>query len=220
MRPHSDLAPGVRTSVFRDGYFGSVRLSAGRSSFHAVLELAPVLLILVALVAATTYSLPTASAVLGPESAAWLHQAARWAGIPETPAPAKKRQAAAKPQLGVGSVLVIESDSELRLVATTALSRQGYTVRLAENGKEALRIFGAADDISLVILATGPEARRTRKEIQSLQPDMKIVVAKKPGTYTFAGLKASATIPRPYDAPQLMEAVRKAVSEAGGKARP
>ena len=40
-------------------------------------------------------------------------------------------------QAGVGSILFVDDDAALRMIAQRALERHGYDVLLAENGREA-----------------------------------------------------------------------------------
>jgi hypothetical protein len=165
-----------------------------------MLALVPVVMVTVAIVGTILYSMPAGAARLQNEVTGFM-------GISQL---FSAKAAVHQKNL----ILVVESDPDLRKVAQTTLTRQGFTVMLAASGGEATRVFGAqANDASLVILGSAPDILQTRKQIHDAQPNVKILVSKKPGTHVFSGL-GSAALPRPYTAGQLTAAVTKAVGLA------
>ena len=83
------------------------------------------------------------------------------------------------PQGGTETILMAEDDEAVRSVISRILSRAGYRVLEACDGKEALEIFAAhADEIDLALLdlvmplVGGPEVAR---EIEAQRPEVKII---------------------------------------------
>ncbi len=92
--------------------------------------------------------------------------------VEEVPAPL------ARPPTGTQTVLVVEDSEELRELARRLLERQGYTVLLAANADEALRIFAENASIDVLLTdvvmpgASGPEL--TRQLIEQ-RPTLKVI---------------------------------------------
>ena len=85
------------------------------------------------------------------------------------------------PSRGDETILIAEDDGVLRRLFSTILQEYGYTVILAEDGEEAIRMFADnKDKIQLVVLdmimpkKSGKEAYDGIKQIR---PDMKIIVS-------------------------------------------
>jgi PAS domain S-box-containing protein len=88
---------------------------------------------------------------------------------------------------GTGRVLVVDDESAQRYLASSCLTRLGYTVGLAEDGRSAVRIFleakehGLPSPYDLVVLDMVMEADfdglDTLREIRGLYPEQKIVIA-------------------------------------------
>lgn len=97
-----------------------------------------------------------------------------------TPAPATESGPAAETLRGSGVVLVVEDEDGVRVVAKVSLEAYGYTVTLAENGKEALeqleRSAGRVDLVLLDIAMPVMDGEETMREIQRLHPDLAVVV--------------------------------------------
>ncbi len=136
---------------------------------------------------------------------------------------------------GTGSILVVEDEDMVRSVAERALTRQGYQVRTAANGEEALEILSqvAADDeeggfdlvISDVMMPTmdGPTmVGHARKRF----PDLPILFI---SGYAEEQLRRSidldnvSFLAKPFSVQQLAEAARDALARygrpEGGRAR-
>ncbi|MFD1787267.1 response regulator [Sphingomonas floccifaciens] len=119
---------------------------------------------------------------------------------------------------GSGTILLVEDEDMVRAVAERALTRQGYTVRTAENGEVALEVLGdgPAPDllISDVVMPTmdGPTmARRVRARF----PQVPILFM---SGYAEEQLRKSidldnvAFLPKPFSVQQLAEAARDALA--------
>ena len=72
----------------------------------------------------------------------------------------------ARPRTGTQTILVVDDDEGLRMLAQRLLQRQGYTVLLAGNADEALRVFERHASIDVLLTdvimpgASGPELTR------------------------------------------------------------
>jgi CheY-like chemotaxis protein len=65
---------------------------------------------------------------------------------------AEYREVMVSPHAGGRPVLVVEDDDDIRDVLQTALEAEGYAVRTAVNGRDALDQLRAAPDACLVLL--------------------------------------------------------------------
>jgi signal transduction histidine kinase/CheY-like chemotaxis protein len=83
-----------------------------------------------------------------------------------------------RPRSGAQTVLVVEDAEGLRALARRLLQRQGYTVLVAANAEEALRLFEQNASIDLLLTdvvmpgASGPELSRRLVE---RRPELKVV---------------------------------------------
>ena len=112
-------------------------------------------------------------------------------------------------------MLLVEDEPMVRQVAERALTRHGYTVITATNGKEALEVLSRGEPIELLVsdvvmpLMDGPtmvrEARKTRPKLPILFMS----------GYAEEQLRKSididnvAFLPKPFSVQELAEAARK-----------
>jgi two-component system cell cycle sensor histidine kinase/response regulator CckA len=133
----------------------------------------------------------------------------------EAPARARgKAKEKASELWGTGTVLLVEDEAMVRAVAERALTRQGYTVLVAENGEAALEILAREDKIDLmisdVVMPTmdGPTTVRAARQTR---PDLPILFI---SGYAEEQLRKSIDIPnvsflaKPFSVQQLAETVR------------
>jgi two-component system, cell cycle sensor histidine kinase and response regulator CckA len=124
---------------------------------------------------------------------------------------------AAMPQGGTETVLLVDDEEPIRDLGARILTRAGYTVITAFNGKEALdRYRERAHEIALVVLdLIMPEmgGKQCLEVLLSLDPSLKVVIA---SGYSAIGpaqdaLSAGAKgfIDKPYDIRQMLQVVRK-----------
>jgi DNA-binding NtrC family response regulator len=84
----------------------------------------------------------------------------------------------ARPRAGAETVLVVEDAEGLRKLARRLLQRQGYTVLVAANADEALRLFERNASIDVILTdvvmpgASGPELTR---QLIERQPALKVI---------------------------------------------
>jgi two-component system cell cycle sensor histidine kinase/response regulator CckA len=132
-------------------------------------------------------------------------------------APAKARGKAkekAGELWGTGTVLLVEDEAMVRTVAERALTRQGYTVLVAENGEEALEILGREGKIDLMIsdvVMPTMDGPTTVRAARATHPSLPILFI---SGYAEEQLRKSIDIPnvsflaKPFSVQQLAETVR------------
>jgi len=138
------------------------------------------------------------------------------------PAPVAVRVEPEREVWGSGTILLVEDEAMVRAVAERALTRQGYEVRLASNGEEALQALeeeGAVDLlISDVVMPTmdGPTLVRAARQ---RFPDMPVLFM---SGYAEEQLRQSidiervAFLPKPFSVQQLARAARDVLHPADG----
>lgn len=125
------------------------------------------------------------------------------------------------PSYGTETILLVEDDERLRRMSCELLDMAGYKPMVASSGEKALEIYAAhRSEISLVILdliMPGMGGKRCLEELLRIDPDVRILVA---SGYSADGLtgdegagKARGFISKPYDAKDILKAVRKVLEE-------
>ena len=113
------------------------------------------------------------------------------------------------------SVLVVEDDPETLAAVADALAEEGYRVRRAAHGVEALGEIReqvpdlVVSDVHMPVLGEGPLLRRLRE----LNPPVVLVSADTNWAHT-AGM---AFVPKPFDLDDLLDVVARMLHrESGG----
>jgi two-component system cell cycle sensor histidine kinase/response regulator CckA len=129
---------------------------------------------------------------------------------------------AAMPALGDGTVLLVDDDALVRELATRILTKHGYTVLQATNGREALDLLEKErSQISLVILdLIMPEmgGKECLTEILKIDPQAKVLVAS--GYSADASVKDTAQmgakgfVAKPFRFKDLLRQARKTLDES------
>ena len=86
--------------------------------------------------------------------------------------------AIARPGAPVQTVLVVEDEEAIRELATRLLKRQGYSVLVAANADEALRLFesDAAIDVLLTdVVMPGASGPELTNRLMALRPALKVI---------------------------------------------
>jgi PAS domain S-box-containing protein len=128
---------------------------------------------------------------------------------------------------GGETVLVVDDEHIVRRSAKAMLERYGYSVVLAENGKEAVDLYKVlADKIDLVLLDMtmpvmgGEEAFR---QMKTLRPEVRVILSsgynEVEAVRRFTGKGLAGFLQKPYSAVTLAEKVRSVLREARGTAQ-
>jgi DNA-binding NtrC family response regulator len=117
----------------------------------------------------------------------------------------------------VESILLIDDDEALRVALGLALERAGYSVAVAGDGREGLRIFRRLRPALVItdIVMDGQEGIETIRTLRREAPDVKIIAISGGGsirttTYLDAAkcLGAQRTLDKPFDLQRLLTIVR------------
>ncbi len=127
--------------------------------------------------------------------------------LPEAPEPSSVR----------GAVLIVDDQDEVINFSKEMVTRSGYTVRTAVDGKEAVEAFlKHADEIDCVILdLTMPrmDGIATFKALKQIRPDVKIILSsgysKKEVAERFTGKGLAGFIQKPYRYRQLRKELER-----------
>ncbi len=114
----------------------------------------------------------------------------------------------------------------IRSFSKSALEPYGYTVLLARDGKEAVRLFRErSSDIGLVLLDVampGMDGLETLDCIRGIRPDVPVLICSGFGDVDvekrFAGKNVAGFFPKPYTVKQLAGKVKERI--APGSSRP
>ncbi|MBV8903258.1 MAG: response regulator, partial [Acidobacteriia bacterium] len=125
------------------------------------------------------------------------------------------------------TVLVVDDEDIVRRSAKAMLERHGFTVVLAENGKEAVELYRVlADKIDLVLLdMTMPVmgGEETFRQLKTIRPDVRVILSsgynEVEAVRRFAGKGLAGFLQKPYSAMTLVEKVRSVQREARGTAQ-
>jgi len=137
--------------------------------------------------------------------------------------PVEKSGAAAvpgEPWNGEGTILVVDDEETVRAVARLILEEAGFTVLIAPDGREAVRVFrDHAGRLALVLLdMTMPHlsGRDTFHEMQQINADVPVVLSsgytEQDATARFGADGLAGFIQKPYRAAELRDVVRRALN--------
>ncbi len=138
---------------------------------------------------------------------------------PETAAPAPHAGPPERIAGGTESILFVDDEESLRLLAVETLGQLGYAVKTARNGIEAIEIYSdSRNRVDLVILdmiMPGMGGEETFRRLRKLDPSARILVSSgyavegKPGNLLAEG--AAGFLQKPYRLGALAAAVRRAL---------
>jgi CheY-like chemotaxis protein len=125
------------------------------------------------------------------------------------------------------SVMVVDDEMIVRRTAKAMLERHGYSVVLAENGKEAVELYKVlADKIDLVLLdMTMPimGGEETFRLMKGIHPDVRVVLSsgynEVEAVRRFTGKGLAGFLQKPYSALTLADKVRAVLGEPRGTAQ-
>jgi two-component system, cell cycle sensor histidine kinase and response regulator CckA len=125
-----------------------------------------------------------------------------------------------RPRGGTETILVVEDEPAVRVLTRSILERAGYRVIEAANGIEGLQAFkncGAKIDLALtdVVMPDGMSGLELAKKLQTLQPDLRVVLMSGYST-DFAGRELAlqdhqSFLQKPATPKEMLEAVRRSL---------
>lgn len=122
---------------------------------------------------------------------------------------------------GNGTILLVEDEVQVLLIARTMLQRLGFTVIEASNGKEALELYQKnAADIKLVITDMGMpvmDGYRLHSELKTLRADLPIIISSGFGDTVvktrIANEDIAGSISKPYSFDRLRDVLKGVLDE-------
>ncbi len=125
------------------------------------------------------------------------------------------------PAFGSETILLVDDDERIRDVARQMIEMGGYEVLAASSGEEALETYAAhRGEISLVILdliMPGMSGRRCLEKLLHVDPDARVLIASGYSsnglTHDQKGRGARGFISKPYDAKEILIAIRRVLDE-------
>lgn len=152
----------------------------------------------------------TAFTVLFPASAE-RSEGPRLTALPRTPATGTWR--------GTGTVLVVDDEAGVRHVARRMLTRAGFEVLEAAEGREALALFDRhPDEIALVLLDLSMPVlggAACLQELRTRRPDLPVILTsgynEADAPIHLEGHRAAGFVQKPFVTDDLMDAVRSAL---------
>ncbi|MBA2628106.1 MAG: PAS domain S-box protein, partial [Gemmatimonadales bacterium] len=131
------------------------------------------------------------------------------------------------PAASGGVVLVADDEELVRRLAHSALTNAGYEVLLAENGQEAVALFGANGDrvraalVDLTMPVLG--GAETVAQLRRLRPSLPVVISSGYGEAEALGELGGSTgvefLQKPYSVTALVEAVERVITSAAALLR-
>lgn len=137
----------------------------------------------------------------------------------------QKEPSRSLPPGGTETILLVDDENLLLELGQRILTRAGYTVLTARNGKEALEVYQKEGNrIALVVLdLMMPEigGKRCLEELLKVNPEARVLIASgySLNGSTKATLKVAAKgfVAKPYDVRQLLETVRDVLDSSPGE---
>jgi two-component system, cell cycle sensor histidine kinase and response regulator CckA len=125
------------------------------------------------------------------------------------------------PAFGTETILLVDDDSRIRDIAQEMIKMGGYKVIGASSGEEAMEMYAdQKSEISLVILdliMPGMGGKKCLEELLRIDPDLKVLFA---SGYSSNGLTIDETgtgargfIRKPYDAKDILTAIRRVLDQ-------
>jgi DNA-binding NtrC family response regulator len=119
-------------------------------------------------------------------------------------------------------ILIIDDDESITSLLRMVLSRQGYEVLTAANGRERVKLFNStpADLVISDILMPEMDGLEALKQLRQLSPNLKLIAVSGGGVRLKMDvlrvaelLGAAATFEKPYKIDALLASVRQLLAE-------
>ena len=125
---------------------------------------------------------------------------------------------------GTATILVIDDEQLVRRTTKSMMEHYGYTVVVAESGKEGVDLFNVIGDrVSLVLLdMTMPvmSGEETLRHLKTSRPDVKVILSsgynEVEAIQRFTGKGLAGFLQKPYSAVALAEKVKMVLAVEGG----
>ena len=121
---------------------------------------------------------------------------------------------------GTGTILVIDDEEIVRRAAKSALEHYGYSVIVAESGRDGLELLAKLDGaVSLVVLdMTMPvmSGEETLSHLRAIRPQLPVILSsgynEVEATRRLTGKGLAGFIQKPYSASRLAEQIKIALT--------
>ncbi|HKS88761.1 MAG TPA: PAS domain-containing protein [Stellaceae bacterium] len=124
------------------------------------------------------------------------------------------------PQRGVGAILVVEDDPDVREITVEILEGLGYRTLVACNGEEALATLGRAAPIDLLftdlVMPGGLSGVALARQARAMRPDLRVLLMT---GYARPELPAADEFPiiaKPFRSVELSRAIARLIGETAG----
>ena len=123
------------------------------------------------------------------------------------------------PWTGSGTILLVEDENQIRMIANAFLSKLGFTVIEATNGKEALELYlENVEDVILVVTDMGMPVMsgyELFQELKKLKPELPIIISSGFGDVDVSSKISrediAGLISKPYSFDQLRDVLKSVV---------
>jgi CheY-like chemotaxis protein len=127
-----------------------------------------------------------------------------------------------------GSILVMDDDKIMRMIAVFMLNQLGYDAQMAANGEEAVALYETQkmegrpfDAVILDIrVESGMGGEETMQQLRRIDPAVKVVISSgchsDPLMVNFTQYGFNSILPKPYGAAELGQTLAAVFSEGGG----
>lgn len=130
------------------------------------------------------------------------------------------------PSRGTETILLVDDEEIIRALCSSVLSRHGYKVMEAADGREALSVYAQHErDIDLVILDLSMpnlSGMETLERLRAFRPDVRVILSSgyslDPTHELLQQPCVSGFIPKPYQPSELVRMVRGALDQPAGSA--
>ena len=120
---------------------------------------------------------------------------------------------------GIGTVLLVDDEESVRRVGQRLIERLGFTVLLASDGQEALKVMEekAGDVVCVILDLTMPKmgGKEAFRELQRLQPGVPVILVsgytEEEATGGFVGAAPTVFLQKPFDLSSLRAALMGAL---------
>ncbi len=138
---------------------------------------------------------------------------------PAPDAPSEKTQSFSSLR-GEGTILVVDDEASVRLLAATILERAGFSVVAASDGREACKLFelrsGAFRAILLDMTMPIMSGMETLEALRRIDPNVKVILSSGFNVREIdlgsAGQSPNAFLQKPYRSAELLAAVHAAIA--------